>query len=240
MCADQPAVARAREHRGRELRRHLGACRGRRPTSTRRSSSSGLAPLAAIASARRCSSSLRDRDLRRAELLRDALEDARARILGAVDAVAEAHDPLLAGVERVGDPLLRRRPIASTSSSIGLTYAGAPPCSGPRSAPTADGERRAAVRSGRGDDPRGEGRGVEAVLGGADPVRVDRAHGLRIGLAAPLEEEPLRRGLCLRRPRPRAPRRRGPRRDAPTGDDRDHLAGDPAEILASPGRRRSR
>src|ERR671930_797708 len=29
-------------------------------------------------------------------------------------------------------------PVASTSSSIGLTYAGAPPCSGPDNAPTAD------------------------------------------------------------------------------------------------------
>ena len=29
-------------------------------------------------------------------------------------------------------------PIACTSSSIGFTYAGAPPCSGPESAPTAD------------------------------------------------------------------------------------------------------
>ena len=29
-------------------------------------------------------------------------------------------------------------PVAATSSSIGLTYAGAPPCSGPDSAPTAD------------------------------------------------------------------------------------------------------
>ena len=29
-------------------------------------------------------------------------------------------------------------PIAATSSSIGFTYAGAPPCSGPESAPTAD------------------------------------------------------------------------------------------------------
>jgi hypothetical protein len=29
-------------------------------------------------------------------------------------------------------------PIAVTSSSIGFTYAGAPPCNGPESAPTAD------------------------------------------------------------------------------------------------------
>src|SRR6185437_9091380 len=29
-------------------------------------------------------------------------------------------------------------PISATSSSIGFTYAGAPPCSGPESAPTAD------------------------------------------------------------------------------------------------------
>ena len=36
-------------------------------------------------------------------------------------------------------------PIAATSSSIGFTYAGAPPCSGPERAPTAD--ERAAPQS---------------------------------------------------------------------------------------------
>ena len=49
---------------------------------------------------------LRDLDVLRAELLRGPLEDPRARVLGAVDAMAEAHDPLAAG-ERLLDPCLR-------------------------------------------------------------------------------------------------------------------------------------
>ena len=70
------------------------------------------------------------------------LENARARILGAVDAMAEAHDALTR-VERVPDPLLRVA-LAVTSSSIGFTYAGAPPCSGPESAPDCGGQGGAA------------------------------------------------------------------------------------------------
>src|SRR3954470_9617374 len=48
---------------------------------------------------------LRDCDARRAELLRDALQHTRPRILCAVHAMAEAHDPLAAR-ESFGDPLL--------------------------------------------------------------------------------------------------------------------------------------
>src|SRR6188508_2983417 len=86
---------------------------------------------------------LRDLDLRRPEFLGRPLEDARARILGAVDAVAEAMirfpDSSASRTQRSASP------IRATSSSIGFTYAGAPPCSGPESAPTAD--ERAAPQS---------------------------------------------------------------------------------------------
>ena len=59
-------------------------------------------------------------------------------------------------------------------------------------------ERRSAIGAGRGDHARGERRGVEAVLGGADPVGVDRLHVPRVGLAAPAQQEALGRGLALR------------------------------------------
>ena len=101
-------------------------------------------------------------------------------------------------------------PVAATSSSIGLTYAGAPPCSGPGERADGRRERRAAVGAGRGDDARGERRGVQPVLGGADPVGVDRLHVPRVGLAAPAEQELLGGGRpAARRPRPE-PRRSWP------------------------------
>ena len=93
-------------------------------------------------------------------------------------------------------------------------------------------ERRRAVGARRGGDPRHERRGVQAVLAGADPVGVERLHVLRIGLAAPLEQEALRRRPALRD---------GLRRDAvglAVGDprrlrrDRDELRREAAQILA--------
>ena len=116
---------------------------------------------------------LRDLDARRAELLRRPPEHARARVLGAVDAVAEAHQAL-AAVEQLLDVALGVAAAAATSSSIGSTRAGAPPCSGPGERADGRRERGRAVGAGRGDDARRERRRVQAVLGGADPVRVDR------------------------------------------------------------------
>ena len=115
----------------------------------------------------------------------------RARVLRAVDAVAEAHDAL-ARVERVADPLLRvahRRDLLEHRLHVRGRAAVQ------RAGERADGRRQrgAAVRARRGGDARGERRCVEAVLGGADPVRVDRLHVPRVGLAAPLEEELLGR-----------------------------------------------
>ena len=65
-------------------------------------------------------------------------------------------------------------PSASTSSSICSTREGAPPCSGPDSAPTPRRQGGGHVGAGGGDHARGEGRRVHAVLGRRDPVGVDR------------------------------------------------------------------
>ena len=83
-----------------------------------------------------------------------------------------------------------------------------------------------------GDDPRGEGRRVEPVLGRADPVRVDRLHVPRIGLAAPAQEELLRRGRALRDDLVGNDVRATVRDAGRAGDDRHHLGREPAEILA--------
>ena len=47
------------------------------------------------------------------------------------------------------------------------------------------------VGAGRRDHARGEGGGVHAVLGGRDPVGVDRLHVAGVGLAAPADQEAL-------------------------------------------------
>ena len=54
--------------------------------------------------------------------------------------------------------------------------------------------RRCAVGARRGGDARGERRRVQAVLGGRDPVGVERLDGARVGLAAPADQE-LRGGV---------------------------------------------
>ena len=125
------------------------------------------------------------------------LEQTGARVLGAVDAVAEAHQPLAAA--RAGSRRSPRgRPTRRPRRASAARAPGAPPCSGPESAPTAD--ESAAAQSAP----------VEAVIRatkvealrpcsrGADPVGVDRLHVLRIGLAAPLEQEALGGRLPLR------------------------------------------
>src|SRR3954447_12290532 len=95
--------ARAREHRGRERRRHLGDVEhDRRPVLDVRPRVAGR--LLRDRLVRDLLELLGDRDARRAELLRDALEHAGARILGPIHAMAEAHDPVAAR-ERLRDPL---------------------------------------------------------------------------------------------------------------------------------------
>ena len=76
--------------------------------------------------------------------------------------------------------------------SWSTTSDGAPPWSGPFIVPIAPDDRRGDVRLRRGDDPRGERRGVEAVLRADDEVGVQGAGvaGIR-PLAGELVEEPL-------------------------------------------------
>ena len=93
-------------------------------------------------------------------------------------------------------------------------------------------ERGAAVGAGRGDDPRREGRRVEAVLGGADPVGVDRGRVPRVGLAAPAQQELLGRRLPLRDDVVRNRLRVTVRDAGRAGDDRHHLRREAAEVLA--------
>ena len=62
---------------------------------------------------------------------------------------------------------------ANTMSSAGP---GAPPCSGPFNAPMRADERRADVRLRAGDDPRGEGRRVHAVIDHRVAVGLQRPH----------------------------------------------------------------
>ena len=91
------------------------------------------------------------------------------------------------------------------------------------------GERGPAVGAGRGDDAGREGRGVEPVLGRADPVRADVTWRGSARRASAQEEAPfcgLRRG---RRRRPAPARARRPRR--PSGPRSPHLRREPPEIL---------
>ena len=142
--------------------------------------------------------------------------------------MAEAHDPLAAlerllhpalGVAHLGDLLEHRLDVRRRAAVQ-------------RAGERADGggERGAAVGARRRHDAGGEGRCVEAVLRGADPVRVDRLDVPRIGLAAPAEEELLGGGPALRDHLVRddaglaVGHPRGPR------DDGHHLGGDPAEV----------
>src|SRR4051794_28661758 len=180
------ADARAREHRRRERRRNLRDVEhDRRVVLDVRREHTIRRPFLQRLQRDRFEV-FRDLHVRRAELLRGALEDARARVFGAVDAVAEAHDPLLL-LERLTDPLLwiahalhflehrlhvRRRTAVQRA----------------RERTDRRGQSRAAIGARRRDDACGERRRVQAVFGGADPVGVDRLHVARIGLAAPAQK----------------------------------------------------
>ncbi len=70
------------------------------------------------------------------------------------------------------------------------------------------------------------------MLGSADPVRVDRLHVLRVGLAAPLEQEP-GRGVGARGDELGVDRGRLPVGDAGgLGNDRDHRRREAGQIVA--------
>ena len=191
---------------------------------------------------------LGDLEPRRAEIHRRAPQQARSRILGPVDPVAEAHQPV-AGVEQVLDVVLDRVGGRGAVEHRQHARRGAA-VERPREGADRRRERRAAVGAGRGDDPGGERGGVEPVLGGADPVRVDRLDVLRVGLAAPLEQEARGRGRAGR-DEIRVDGRRLAVGDAGRlRDDRDHrgrearevgarlLVGDVDQLARGPTRRR--
>ena len=133
---------------------------------------------------------LRDLEALRADLARGAAQDGGARVLGAVDAVAEAHQAL-ALVERLLDPLLG---VAGPLDLVDhLQHArGRAAVQRPRQRADGGAQRGGHVGAGRGDDARRERRGVHAVLGGRDPVGVDRLDVVGVGLAAPADQEALR------------------------------------------------
>ena len=214
MCADQPAV--------REQANIAGAsCGGTSATSRTTAdqnstfvSSGRSGDFFRSAASAACLELLRHLVPRCAELLGRALEQAGARILGAVDAVAEAHQPL-ALLDQALDVGLR---IARLGGRIEHRQHPRRRAAVERAGERADRrrERRGAVGAGRRRDPRDEGRGVEAVLAGADPVGVDRLNVLRVGLAAPLEQEALGGRLSLSDDLRVQCGRRSRRRGAPT------------------------
>ena len=221
--------ARAREHRRRELRRDVRDVEDdRRPElDVRREHAVGLARVELRE--RHALELVRDLEARRAELLRGAPEEPRPRILGAVDAMPEAHQPV-AAVEQILDEALHRRRGGGGIEHRQHARGGAA-VERARERPDRGRQRGRAVGPGRGDDPRREGRGVETVLGGADPVRVDRLDVLRVCLSPPLEQEPLRGRLAL------GDDRGVDAIGVPVGEarglraDRDHRGREPAQVL---------
>ena len=222
--------SRAGEHRGRER----GGTSATSSTTADQNStfvSSGRSgDFCAQRRERRLLELFRDVVPRRAELLRRPAQQPGARILGAVDAVAEAHQPL-AAVEQVVDVAVD---VAGLCGGVEHRQHPCGRAAVERPGERADcrGERRRAVGAGRGDDPGGEGRGVEAVLGGADPVGVDRLHVLGVGLAAPLEQEALGGRSALRDRLRGDPVRLAVRDPRRLGRDRDELRREAAEVLA--------
>ena len=103
MCADHPAVAGAGEHAREELGRDLREVEeDRRPElDVRGEDAVGLAR--PQLRERGALERLGDLEAGRAELARRAPQHARPRVLGAVDAVAEAHQPLAAVEDRADD-----------------------------------------------------------------------------------------------------------------------------------------
>src|SRR4051794_5572945 len=122
------------------------------------------------------------------QLARRAVQHTRARVLGAVDAVAESHQPLAAIQHRLDVALGGAGRLDLLEHLQHPAGRAAVQGAGER----ADGGRQRGghVGAGRGHDARGEGGGVHAVLGDGDPVGVDRLRVDRVGLAAPAGEEP--------------------------------------------------
>src|SRR3954470_19863814 len=181
--------ARAGEHAREERRRHLGQVEddGRPELDVGRKDAIGLARLQL--GERRALQRLGHLVAGRAELTRRAPQDAGPRILGAVDAVPEAHEAL-AAVQRVADPALGVAELVHLVEHLEHARGGA---AVQRAAQRADRAREGGCDVGarRSDDARGEGRGVHAVLSGRDPVGVDGLGVVGVRLAAPADEEAL-------------------------------------------------
>ncbi len=112
------------------------------------------------------------------ELLGNAAQHPGARVLGAVDGVTESHDPVAAqdavtnpGVDAVGCA----DGVEHVQGPAGRTAVQRP---GERADGTDEAGRE--VGAGGGDDPCGEGRGIEAVVDGGDQICLDRPHLFRL------------------------------------------------------------
>jgi hypothetical protein len=181
--------AGAGEQRREQLRRHLGVVEhdSRPELDVRRQHAVGLACLQL--GERGLLQGFRHLNARRAQLARGAAQDAGARVLGAVDAMPEPHQPL-AAVQRVLDPALGvARALHPVKHLQHARRRAAVQRTGQR--PDRRAQRRRDVGAGRGDDARGERRGVHPMLGRADPVRVDRLRVVWVRLAAPADQEAL-------------------------------------------------
>ncbi len=102
----------------------------------------------------------------------DVAQQQRPRIVGLVDAVAESHDPFAAfygGADEPFCPLGRTDLVEHVEDS-----AGRPPVQGTRQRTDGSDHGGGQVGAGRGDDPAGEGRGIEAVVDGQDHVLLQR------------------------------------------------------------------
>ena len=196
MCADQPATRAqpniARRQVGRDLRvvEHDG-----RPVLHIRLELTIGRPLVQHLE-RRLLERGRHLDARRPELHRRALEHGRARVVGAIDTMAEAHDPLAAGKHVVQVLLEIVRALGALDHRQDPRRRAAVQRAGQR--PDRRRHRRGAVGAGRRGDARGERRRVQPVLGRRDPVRVERLHVARVRLAAPADQEPRGGVLALR------------------------------------------
>ena len=225
----RPATgARTGEHRREHVRGHLGEVEDDRRPELHVGLEHPVGAALLELGQRGLLQRLGDLVARRVELLGGTAQHPGARVLGAVDAVAEAHQPL-ALVEQALDV---RRGVAALLHVADHPEHPRRRTAVQRAAHRADGagERGGDVGTGRGDHPGGERRGVHAVLGGGAPVGVDRLDVLRVRLALPADHEPLGEGgalvdLALRDDRLVEPARglRGVRQ---------HHHGDPAEVLA--------
>ena len=189
------AGAGAGEHRGEHVGRHLGEVEDDRGPELDVRLEHAVGTALAQLGERGLLERLGDLVARSVELLRRTAKHAGARVLGAVDAVAEAHQPL-AGVEQLLDvgggvagllDLFDHGEHAGRGATVERAAHGA----------DGTGEGGGDVGTGRGDDAGGEGRGVHAVLGRRGPVGVDRVGVLGVGLALPADQELLGERVAL-------------------------------------------